>query len=512
MKAGEKALSDTKESSRRGSGILLHLTSLPSCYGVGDLGPEAYRFADFLARTRQTYWQLLPLNATSSQFGNSPYSSSSAFAGNPLLISPDLLVEEGLLSRDDLRELPSFPQKRVNYPLTAKHKRRLLERAYERFRDGATTDPLFESFCRDNADWLDDYALFAALRERFRDKSWVAWPTELKERNASALAQWGSRRREEITKQRFLQYIFFQQWTALKSYCNRKKILLIGDLPIYVDYDSADVWANSRIFKLDAEKRPTVVAGVPPDYFSATGQLWGNPVYDWEALRTSAYRWWLDRLRLNCLRFDRLRLDHFRGFVAAWEVPAGAADATNGRWVEAPGSDFFDTVVREFPTSRFIAEDLGLITPDVRELMTRFGFTATKVLLFAFGPDLPQNPYAPHNYERNSVVYTGTHDTNTVRGWFEKEASREERWRFFDYLGRKVRASQVHWEMIKLAWLSVAKTAITPMQDLLGLGAAARMNRPSTPLGNWEWRLAPERVTTSLADELTRLTELSGRA
>ncbi len=496
---------------RRASGILLHITSLPSPYGIGDLGPWAYRFADFLAQARQTYWQILPLNPTSIACGNSPYSSCSAFAGDPLLISPDPLLEESLLKQDDLEELPSFPNDHVDYKVIAKYKLRLLDRAYQRYQSRLSSDHEFTTFCHDNADWLEDYSLFVALRSRCREAIWSGWPKELRDREARALRQCKIQCREEIRKEQFFQYLFFKQWSALKRHCNSKKILLIGDLPIYVDYNSADVWANPEIFKLDDEKRPAVVAGVPPDYFSATGQLWGNPVYRWDALEATQYAWWLRRIRHNLRRFDKVRLDHFRGLVACWEVPAGETAAIHGQWVKAASEDFFAALVKQFPLPSILAEDLGVITPDVREVIERFGFPGMKVLLFAFGEDPQNHPYAPHNYKENSVVYTGTHDTNTAKGWFECEAQPDERKRLFAYVGHELSAEQLSWELIRLALMSAADTAIIPMQDLLGLGAEARMNRPATTEGNWQWRLTPEQITPALATRLAEMTELSGR-
>ncbi|MBI2988660.1 MAG: 4-alpha-glucanotransferase [Deltaproteobacteria bacterium] len=497
---------------RRASGILLHITSLPSRYGIGDLGPWAYRFADLLAESRQRYWQILPLNPTSIACGNSPYSSSSAFAGNPLLISPDLLLEEALLQQGDLEEVASFPSGRVDYKVVTKHKLRLLNRAYQRYQSRLANDNAFARFCHDNAQWLDDYSLFLALGSHFRGLVWSDWPQELRDREEQALRQWKIQCREEIRKEQFFQYLFFKQWTQLKQYCNGKNILMIGDLPIYVDYNSADVWANAETFKLDDEKRPTVVSGVPPDYFSRTGQLWGNPVYRWDVLKATQYAWWIKRIHHNLQCFDKVRLDHFRGLVGCWEVPAGESTAIHGRWVKAASDDFFASLVEQFPPISILAEDLGVITPDVREVMQRFGLPGMKVLLFAFGEDLTNHPYAPHNYSENCVVYTGTHDTNTARGWFKCEARPEDRRRLFAYIGRQVSEEQAPWELIRLALMSAADTAIIPMQDLLGFGAEARMNLPATAKGNWEWRFTPEQITPALIAELAKITERYGRA
>lgn len=496
----------------RASGALLHITSLPSPFGIGDLGPWAYRFADFLAAARQTYWQILPLAPTDPARGNSPYDSGSAYAGNPLLISPELLLENALLKPEDLEDHPPFSRERVEYATIASHKAGVLDKAYRRFQArGAPADGEFEKFCDRHASWLEDYSLFVALKAHFEGAPWPDWPEPLRDRDKNALAQWKKRCREEMKREKFFQYLFFQQWTALKEYANGKNVLFIGDMPIYVSGDSADVWTHPQLFKLDKHKRPTAVAGVPPDYFSATGQLWGNPVYRWDALKETKYAWWLKRLRHNLSCFDRVRLDHFRGFVAYWEVPAGERTAKNGRWVKAASEEFFANLVLQFHGMPFFVEDLGLITPDVRAVMKRFGFAGMKLLLFGFGEDSAGNPYAPHNHEKNSVVYTGTHDNNTVKGWFLEEAAADERERLAVYVGRNVAAEEAAQELTRLAFMSVADTAIIPMQDLLGLGSEARMNRPATTEGNWAWRLVSEQITPALAASLAKTTEIYGR-
>lgn len=497
---------------KRGSGILLHITSLPSPYGVGDIGPWAYRFADFLAGTRQSYWQILPLSPTAPVYGNSPYSSISTFAGNTLLISPDILRQEGLITEEQLAARPSFPDDRCDYDAAIAYKDALLDAACAAFLKNRSARGRFVYFCEENSGWLDDYALFVALKRRMGGRSWNEWDRELRDREPGAL---DAARREcssDIENEKFRQYIFFKQWKDLKDHCNRLGVQIVGDIPIYVSYDSADVWSNSPIFKLNEEKRPYAVAGVPPDYFSATGQLWGNPVYNWEALKAARYAWWIERMRHILTLYDVVRIDHFRGLVAYWEVPAPADNAMNGYWVQVPTDDFFNELFKRFFTLPIIAEDLGLITPDVHEAIRRFGFPGMKVLLFAFGEDNPMHIYLPHTYEKNFVVYTGTHDNNTARGWFETEARPEDKARLFRYIGREVAAGDVNWELIRLAMASIADIALVPMQDILGLGRDAQMNRPSVAHGNWGWRVAPGEITEGVMGRLRSITETYGRA
>lgn len=497
---------------RRGSGILLHISSLPSQHGIGDLGPGAYRFADFLVETRQCLWQILPLNPTSTAHGNSPYSSFSAFAGNPLFISPDILVADGLLTLSDIEETLPFPENMVDYEAATEYKKRLLLKAFERYRGNIGQDYEFERFCIENEQWLDDYALFMALKEYFNGVAWYDWPGDLRDRCGDVIKDWSERLRDNILREKFFQYLFFKQWHFLKNYCNDRNIKVIGDLPIYVCHDSCDVWTNPCIFKLNGEKRPEFVSGVPPDYFSETGQLWGTPVYSWEFLKEDGYTWWIRRIEHNMKLFDTLRLDHFRGFVAYWEVSAQEKTAINGRWVEAPVYDFFNTLMRHFPSLPFIAEDLGVITPEVREVMSFYEFPGMKLLIFAFGEDMPTNPYILHNITKNSVVYTGTHDNNTIRGWYDKEASPEEKKRLSKYMGWEVPGEDINWEFVRYAMMSVANTAIMPMQDILGLGEEGRMNTPSVCNGNWKWRLTPGQITALLKERLSEMTEIYGRA
>jgi 4-alpha-glucanotransferase len=495
---------------QRGSGILLHFTSLPSPFGIGDFGPWSYRFADFLAKTKQSYWQSLPLNPTDIMYGNSPYHSMSAFGFNPLLISPELLIQEGALTQADVEPVPEFSRNRVDFERVVSYKHRLLSLAYDRFKREGTNGE-YRSFCFQQASWLDDFALFVALKEQFNGRPWNEWPAPLRDRDPEALSRERERLSERVQEQKFFQHLFFRQWSSLKKYCTARGIKIIGDVPIYVVYDSADVWRHPTLFNLDHEKRPVMVAGVPPDYFSKTGQLWGNPVYRWEALQSTGYEWWTRRIRHNLSLFDVVRVDHFRGFMAYWEVPATETIAVNGHWVEAPGMDFFTRLSSVFPDLPIIAEDLGTITPDVWATMEHFGFPGMKVLLFAFDESLPRNAYAPHNHTKNAVVYTGTHDNNTAKAWYEKELGEQERARLSRYIGREVNADNVHRELIRLAMMSVADTAILPMQDLLGLGEWARMNRPARENGNWQWRLTPEQITAPLEKELLELTELYGR-
>jgi 4-alpha-glucanotransferase len=495
----------------RGSGVLLHITSLPTPFGIGDLGPSAYRFADFLASCGQSYWQTLPLNPTSEFNGNSPYSSGSVFAGNTLLISPELLAQWGYLSWDDLSGLPWFPREYCDYGAVARYKGGLLAGAYGRFRDGAGDREGYERFCRDNAHWLDDFALYTVIKRHQGEKAWGDWEEGLKRRDPPVLRGFQSAFADEFDRERFFQYLFFSQWFALKEYCNGKRVRLIGDIPIYASYDSADVWTHPEIFSLGEDGRPAAVGGVPPDYFSATGQLWGNPTYRWDVIKEDGFSWWLTRFTHNLNLFDVLRIDHFRGFVAFWEVGAGATTATEGRWVEAPVYDFFDALFRIFPARRFIAEDLGIITDDVVAVMNRFGLTGMRVLTFAFQENRPDHPYLPHNYVPDCVAYTGTHDNNTCRGWFDTEAGYDERGRFFRYLGREVSAHHVNVELMRLVMMSAARMAVVPMQDLLGLGAEGRMNTPSVGRGNWSWRLLGEQVTPSVEEMLRELTYTYGR-
>lgn len=491
---------------RRGSGILLHITSLPSPYGIGDMGPEAYFFADYLAEFEQSYWQILPLAPTLP--GLSPYSSPSAFAGNPLLISPEFLIREGMIER---HIVPGFPDGHLDLRPVAIYKEGIFREAFHKFRQGYEPEGLGK-FRHENTGWLDDYAFYEALKVEFRGAPWYDWPREIRDRRAKAVKYWTSKLNEAMEYEIFLQYIFDLQWKELMEYCGEFGIQIIGDIPFYVALDSAEVWANPRVFKLDREKRPAFVSGVPPDYFSRTGQLWGNPVYNWSWLRESGYAWWINRMRKSLERCHVLRIDHFRGFVSSWEVPAGQKTAVKGKWADAPGDDFFRALIKYIPNPALIAEDLGYITADVRELLGKLGLPGMKVLLFAFGEDIENNPYIPHNVGENSVIYTGTHDNNTSRGWFEEEASDADKERLFSYLGRKVNARRINWELLRLAMGSVSSIAVFPMQDILGLGADSRMNDPAGNHPSWQWRLKPGELDRKAGERLRELTRLYGRA
>ncbi|WP_214019360.1 4-alpha-glucanotransferase [Methanoculleus sp.] len=495
---------------RRGSGVLLHITSLPSAYGIGDLGPAAHRFVDLLAGAGQRFWQILPLNPTCPVFGNSPYQSTSAFAGNTWLISPEQMVADGFIAPEDIGDPPGFPEGRVDYRAVLDYKNGIFDRAFERFKERGP-DFRYKDFAADNVSWLNDYAIFVALKEEFSGKVWSDWPAGIRDRREEALHKHGTELADRIFREKFLQYVFDHQWGVLKSHCRERHLQIIGDTPIYLTHDSVDLWANPGLFKLNEQKKPAVVAGVPPDLFSETGQLWGNPVYNWDAHREQGFAWWESRIDRTLALVDRLRLDHFRGFAQFWEVPAGEETAQNGRWVDAPGRDLFTLLASSRSCLPIIAEDLGYITSDVHEMMGHFGFPGMKILTFGFAGDVARNPHAPHNITKNCVAYTGTHDNNTVRGWFEHETSEEQKNLLFRYIGGSVSADETHRILIRLAMLSPADTVIIPMQDVLGLGEEARMNRPGTTEGNWEWRLRPEQAGEQVMQEFAEVTGIYGR-
>lgn len=495
---------------KRAGGILLHITSLPSRYGIGDLGPQAYKFADFLAQSKQNYWQILPLNPP-SPIGYSPYNCLSAFAGNSLLISPEQLYHEGFLSRSDIRTAGSFPATTVDFTTVVPHKVKLLHLAYENFRKKSKDDS-FNKFCEENKDWLDDYAIFMALRQRHQNRSWRDWPAERRNRNHRAIESAKVELRQAIEREKFLQYIFFKQYLVLKRYCNHRNIKIIGDISIYVSYDSVDVWSHPEIFKLTKLKRPRFVSGVPPDVFSPKGQLWGNPVYNWSALKKTGYVWWLNRIKHNAKLFDMMRLDHFRGFVYYWQVRSGDKTAEKGRWVKVPSEDFFTRVLKVVSHRQIIVEDLGYITANVQAIIEKFQLPGMRILQFGFWGGPKKNPHYLKNHIANSVVYTGTHDTNTARGWFENEAGAEQKKILFELIGHKVSGRQAAWEMVKLALSSKSNLAIIPMQDVLGLGAEARMNLPATTKNNWVWRLSAGQKWAQIGEKLADLTVTCGRA
>ncbi len=493
----------------RASGLLLHPTSFPGRFGIGDLGSAAYRFVDFLNHTKQQIWQILPLGPTGH--GNSPYMSYSSMAGHPMLISPDLLLDYHLLSEEDLANLPDFPDHYVDYDLAFATKTPLLHKAAENFGNHASWEQQqeFNKFCESRAFWLEDYAFFMALKEAHQGASWNQWERAIASREPEAMEQWRRQLSGQIYYHKYVQFEFFRQWSHLKQYANERGIYIIGDMPIYVAHDSADVWALPHIFHLDpATGEPALMAGVPPDYFSSTGQLWGNPIYNWEEMQQWGFKWWLQRLQALLDYVDLIRVDHFRGFQAYWAVKQGETTAMNGEWIEAPGEAFFQTVKQELGSLPILAEDLGVITPEVEALRDQFGFPGMKILQFAFGSG-PDNPYLPFCYPRNCIVYTGTHDNDTTVGWFE-QLQPHEKDSVLRYLGC-TSSDGIHWDLIRLALASVADQAIFPLQDILGLGSASRMNSPGKAEGNWSWRYHPDALTPELGDRLRSLTETYGR-
>jgi 4-alpha-glucanotransferase len=504
---------------RRSSGILLHPTSLPGPSGIGSLGDEAFDFIDFLAETGQKAWQVLPLGPTG--YGDSPYQCFSAFAGNPLLISLGKLVSEGWLLRSDISDAPAFSDEFVDYGAVIGHKLPLLRKSFDIFDRQAPSDARdqFDAFCLSNRDWLEDYALFMAVKDLQGGVAWTRWEPEIATRQPAAVRRFERRLAREIRSCKYAQFQFFRQWDAVRAYCRDRDIRIIGDVPIFVAHDSADVWSLRELFDLEPDGTPRVVAGVPPDYFSATGQLWGNPIYRWDAIASSGFRWWVGRLRAALSLVDVVRLDHFRGFEAYWEVPGKAATAANGRWVKGPGAALFDRLQEELGDLPIIAENLGVITPPVEELRNRYDFPGMAILQFAFGTD-PQAPdFKPHNYPRNLAVYTGTHDNDTIVGWWNSAEAGESTRSLEDVknekdLARKYLAtdgSDIHWVFIRAVLSSVAKLAVIPLQDVLGLGSEARMNTPSKPTGNWRWRYNPCQLTSDLRERLRELTSIYDR-
>lgn len=500
----------------RSSGVLLHVTSLPGRYGVGDLGVGAYQFVDFLVQGKQSLWQVLPLGPTNGGNLYSPYVALSAFAGNPLFISLEALVEDGLLSESELHTVPTSPEGRADYDAACIGKLALLRTVADRFHSDAPASwrAAFANFCTQHGWWLDDYALFMALRARFQDSSWHTWTPNLVRREAAALRAWGKRLEADTYYHKLLQLFFFTQWERLKAYANERGVQIIGDIPIYVGFDSAEVWAHPELFDLlPGTRTPRCVAGVPPDYFSETGQRWGNPLYRWRdeygQLVQPVYDWWVRRFRLTFALVDIVRVDHFRGFEAYWAVPEEEETAVKGQWLPGPGAALFSAIQAALGELPVIAEDLGVITPEVDALRLQFGFPGMKVLQFAFDSDA-RNSYLPHNYtDPQCVVYTGTHDNDTTLGWFQS-ASPEYQEHVLRYLGR-VDSADLPWDMIRLAWSSVALFAIAPLQDVFGLGSEDRMNTPGQAEGNWQWRYPPDALNPDLSARLAELTTLYGR-
>lgn len=494
---------------RRSSGVLLHVSSLPSAHGIGDLGPAAYTFADQLRRCGQRYWQILPLTPPNRDSGESPYFSSSAFAGNPLLIDLQALRDEGLLDDDDLQPDQPFPDTEVDFDAVRQFKLGALSRAADRFLSAGTSDT-YRAFCDAQSGWLDDYALFAALKNAMPDQSWASWPAALRDRETSAMDRARAEQASAVDRIKVLQFFFARQWEALKSYCNAMDLLIFGDMPIYVSYESADVWAHPEIFKLDAERRPTAVSGVPPDYFSATGQLWNNPVYDWARLRESGYQWWLDRMGALFERFDILRIDHFRGLVQYWEVPAGSDTAINGSWQDVPSYDFFDRLREAYPNFPVVVEDLGIITPDVIAVKEHYGLPGMLVLHFAFYEDGSHNPYLPQNHPEQALVYLGTHDNTTSVDWLQT-LDPGARWRLGQQFPNREHGPQLP-DLLDMALGSRAGVAIVTVQDLLELPGRARMNDPQYMQGNWRWRLTADEFQRLPWQQLRQMTARHGRS
>jgi 4-alpha-glucanotransferase len=501
----------------RASGILLHPTSLPGPHGVGDIGDAAHRFLEFLNDTEQRVWQVLPLGPTG--YGDSPYQCFSAFAGNPLLIALNKLKDLALLTEDDLSDAPDFPVHNIDYGWAIDYKGKKLRQAYEHFH--GQPDNEFDAFCQDEAHWLNDFADFMAIKQHFGGGSWVNWPKELIQRDDKALQDIREQLADEIRYQKFLQWLFFQQWRDLKTVANERGISIMGDIPIFVAHDSADVWANPDLFYLDDLGNPTVVAGVPPDYFSATGQRWGNPLYRWDLMAERNYTWWIDRFQSLLSMVDIVRIDHFRGFEAYWEIPASEETAMKGQWVKGPGVPFFEAVLKALDSDELplVAEDLGVITPEVTALRKHFNLPGMRILVFAFSSG-PDNEFLPHHYDHNTVVYTGTHDNETTVGWFfrtdttgttEDPAQIQGERNFARSYAKILVDHEVHWDLIRLAMGSVADTTLIPMQDVLGLGNEARMNYPSSERGNWQWRYSDDQVSDEIKRRLRELTEIYGR-
>ncbi len=491
----------------RSSGLLLHISSLPSYGGIGDFGPAAYEFADFLASAKQRLWQVLPLSPTG--YGNSPYAALSAFAGNPWLISLEKLVEAGWLAADRIAGLPGHAGN-VHFEEVAQRKWPLLVEAAQNFLHQHNDEQWirFQQFCEANSFWLQDYARYSVLRERFQTGAWLSWPEAFMHREPAALSQLQKESRDKLEVQQVIQFAFDEQWKALRAYCAERDIKFIGDVAIFVNFDSADVWTHPEIFELNQDLSPVRVAGVPPDYFSATGQRWGNPLYKWDVLEKTSFAWWVDRMRRALALYDIIRLDHFRGFEAFWAIPAKDETAIHGEWVKAPGAALFTTLREQLGTLPLIAEDLGLITREVDALREKFNLPGMRVLQFAFSGRGSHN-YLPHRYEANTVVYTGTHDNDTTLGWWRQGANEVERTSVYEYLNPA--PNDVVWSLIRAASTSVADACLFPVQDILVLGSEARMNTPSVPENNWSWRMPPGALTAEHAHGLAQLAQLTDR-
>lgn len=502
----------------RASGILLHITSLPGDYGIGDFGKSAYDFIDFLSDTGQQIWQILPLGPTG--YGNSPYSCTSTFAGNSLMIAIDKLLDDNLITQHDIPQKIVFPDKHVDYNNVAIFKNQIILKAFKRFREQYNKDikDAYNKFLKQNSAWLETYALYAALREHNNFIPWNKWSEDIKKRNPAAIQIWTQKLINQINYHKFVQFLFFRQWSQLREYCRKKGISIIGDMPFYMSLDSDAVWFHPDIFILDKEFNPVAVAGVPPDYFSSTGQLWGNPIYNWKTIKRSGYKWWIDRFRFLFTLVDIVRIDHFRAFENYWEIPSNATTAASGQWRKGPGVELFNVIKKRLGTLAIIAEDLGIITPEVISLRDRLGFPGMRVLQFAFGDDSKTNPHKPYNFINNCIAYTGTHDNDTTIGWFNNvnnnttlnaDETAEERQRALKYLGTD--GSEIHKDFIRLCLSSVADIAIIPMQDILGLGSESRMNTPSKQAGNWEWRFTFNELTQEKREMISELTAVYGR-
>jgi len=495
----------------RSAGILLHPTSLPGKFPIGDLGSEAYKFVDFLKEAGQTLWQTFPLGPTG--YGDSPYQCFSAFAGNPLLVSPEKLLEDGFLTPDDLINLPQSDPKKIDYGQAIDFKKSILKKAYINFKNNSNgLDKNFKKFCEAQKEWLDDFTLFMACKDYHGGAVWSSWEKGLVQRDKKVLVEWEKKLSDEIQYQKFVQFAFFQQWKSLKEYANEKGIKIIGDMPIFIAYDSSDLWANKELFTVDAEGKLTFVAGVPPDYFSKTGQLWGNPLYKWEEMEKDDFLWWRKRFSSLFELVDIVRIDHFRGFEAYWKIPGGEKTAQKGKWTKAPGEKLFSTLNKHLGELPILAEDLGVITPPVEALRDKFGFPGMKVLQFAFGTKM-ETKFLPHNFVQNCVVYTGTHDNDTTRAYFEKEKLNKGKNDIYEHtqVYLNYNGDDILSELIRVAYASVANIVIIPLQDILKLGTEARMNFPSTTGGNWSWRFTWDQIDENLSKHYYGLAQLYER-